>query len=111
MLERQRQLGQKLPNFGTIDCGSCARCLESLEIFHPSRGFYGFGEKDISSMASYDLFLESFIYKVPSSTSKEVASALMRGGAIVFNALNMFSVKSTERVVLVGVRGLSLSDC
>lgn len=57
-------------------------------------------------MASHIVFRESFVYKIPPSISNEAASALMCGGATVFNVLDMFSVKPTERVGIVGVGGL-----
>ena len=57
-------------------------------------------------MASHIVFRESFVYKISTSISNEAASALMCGGATVFNVLDMFSVKPTERVGIVGVGGL-----
>lgn len=38
--------------------------------------------------------------------SKEAASALMCGGATVFNVLDMFNIKPTERVGIIGIGGL-----
>ncbi|KAI4102580.1 MAG: hypothetical protein LQ339_004597 [Xanthoria mediterranea] len=87
-------------------CGTCSHCLQSLEIFCPSRAFYGFSEPDIGSMASHIPFQESFTYKIPPGISNGEASALMCGGATVFNVLDMFSVKPTDRVGVVGIGGL-----
>ena len=75
-------------------------------MFCPERGFYGFSETDIGSMASHIVFHESFTYKLPPTISNEAASALMCGGATVFNVLDMFKVKPTERVGIVGMGGL-----
>jgi len=75
-------------------------------MFCPSRGFYGFSELDIGSMASHIVFRESFTYRLPPAISNEAASALMCGGATVFNVLDMFNVKPTDRVGIVGIGGL-----
>ena len=87
-------------------CGTCPQCLEALEIFCPNRLFYGFSGHDIGSMASHIVFRESFTYKLPKGIDNEAASALMCGGATVFNVLDMFKVKPTERVGIVGLGGL-----
>lgn len=57
-------------------------------------------------MASYIVFREAFVYKLPPKIDKEAACALMCGGATVFNVLDMFAVKPTERVGVIGVGGL-----
>ncbi len=57
-------------------------------------------------MASHIPFQESFTYKIPPGISNGEASALMCGGATVFNVLDMFSVKPTDRVGVVGIGGL-----
>ena len=67
---------------------------------------YGFGDLETGSMASHAIFHESFTYKLPSALSNKVASALMCGGATVFNVLDMFNMKPTGRVGIVGVGGL-----
>ncbi|KAL8817221.1 MAG: hypothetical protein Q9191_008186, partial [Dirinaria sp. TL-2023a] len=68
--------------------------------------FYGFEKFDIGSMASHIVFREAFVYRLPSGIDKEAACALMCGGATVFNIFDMFAVKPTERVGVVGVGGL-----
>ncbi|KAL8832882.1 MAG: hypothetical protein Q9170_004702 [Blastenia crenularia] len=87
-------------------CGGCSQCLSGLEIFCPSRGFYGFTSLDIGSMASHIPFSESFTYKLDPAISNEAGSAFMCGGATVFNVLDMFNVKPTDRVGIVGIGGL-----
>lgn len=57
-------------------------------------------------MASHAVFRESFLYKVPCGMSNATASALIHRGATVFNVLDMYNVKPTERVGIIGVGGL-----
>ena len=57
-------------------------------------------------MASDIVFRESFVYKILISISNEVVSAFMCGDATVFNVLDIFNVKPTERMGIVDVRGL-----
>ena len=57
-------------------------------------------------MASHIVFYESFTNELPPAISNEAASTLMCGGATVFNVLDMFKVKSTERVGIVGMGDL-----
>lgn len=57
-------------------------------------------------MASHIVFRESFTHKLPPELSNEAGSALMCGGATVFNVLDMFKVKPTDRVGIVGLGGL-----
>ena len=87
-------------------CGSCAQCLRGLETYCSRAVMYGFADLDTGSMASHAVFRESFTYKIPSALSNETACALMCGGATVFALLDMFNVKPTDRVGIVGVGGL-----
>lgn len=57
-------------------------------------------------MASHIVFRESFVYKVPPGIDREAACALMCGGVTVFNIFDMFAVRPTDRVGIVGVGGL-----
>jgi D-arabinose 1-dehydrogenase-like Zn-dependent alcohol dehydrogenase len=68
--------------------------------------FYGFSEFDIGSMASHIVFREAFCYEIPPKLSPASAAALMCGGATVFNIFDMFDVRPTQRVGVLGLGGL-----
>ena len=87
-------------------CGSCTQCTTNLETFCPKRGAYGLTDLDVGSMASHTVFRESFLFVIPAPLSNEAAAALMCGGATVFNVLDMFDVRPTQRVGVVGFGGL-----
>lgn len=87
-------------------CGACNQCISSLETFCPARRFYGFSEPDIGSMASHIVFREAFTYELPPGMSPAAGAALMCGGATVFNVLDMYDVRPTQRVGVVGFGGL-----
>ena len=57
-------------------------------------------------MASHIVFHKSFTYKLAPEIANDAASALMCGGATVFNVLDIFNVKPTQRVGFVGIGGL-----
>jgi D-arabinose 1-dehydrogenase-like Zn-dependent alcohol dehydrogenase len=47
-----------------------------------------------------------YIFKIPSSISRENAAPLMCGGATVWNALESFGARASDRVGIIGVGGL-----
>ena len=67
---------------------------------------YGYGDFDIGSMASHSIFRAAFLFKIPSALSNEDAAPLMCGGATVFNILDMYNIRPTDRVGILGVGGL-----
>ena len=52
------------------------------------------------------MFRENHLYKVPAGLSNAAAAALQCGGATVFNVLDMYNVRPTQRVGIIGLGGL-----
>ncbi len=67
---------------------------------------YGLDDFHIGSFASHTVFREAYLFKIPDSIPNEYAAPLMCGGATVFNALEMYGVRGTDRVGIIGVGGL-----
>ncbi|KAL2046347.1 hypothetical protein N7G274_001794 [Stereocaulon virgatum] len=87
-------------------CGHCAQCLTGKETFCPQRVMYGTGDFDIGSLASHAVWRESYLFKIPENIPNEYAAPLQCGGATVFNALEMYDTRPTDRVGIIGVGGL-----
>ena len=68
---------------------------------------YGLDDFDTGSFASHSVWREAYLFKVPNSIPNEYAAPLMCGGATVFNALEMYVVRPTDRV---GIIKLLLQD-
>ena len=67
---------------------------------------YGLDDFDVGSFASHSIWREAYLFKIPDSIPNEYAAPLMCGGASVFNALEMYGVRPTDRVGIIGVGGL-----
>ena len=67
---------------------------------------YGFTEVDQGSLATYAVWKADFLFAIPDAIKSEDAAPLMCGGATVFNVLQLYGVRSTDRVGIVGVGGL-----
>ena len=67
---------------------------------------YGNKSLDTGSLASHAVIRESFLFTIPDAVSLEDAAPMMCAGATVFEALNRYGVKSTDRVGVIGVGGL-----
>lgn len=87
-------------------CGHCKQCLSGSETYCPERAMYGDADLDQGSFASHAVWNEDFLFAVPEGLKSEHAAPLMCGGATVFTALNVYGVKSTDRVGIIGVGGL-----
>lgn len=87
-------------------CGHCKQCLRGTETFCPHRKMYGSADLDQGSMASHAIWKEDFLFQVPEGMKSEDAAPLMCGGATVFNSIQMYGIKSTDRVGVIGVGGL-----
>ena len=67
---------------------------------------YGTGDLSNGSFASHAIWSESFLFKIPSTIKPQHAAPLQCGGATVFNALEAYDTRPTERVGVIGVGGL-----
>lgn len=67
---------------------------------------YGTGDFDLGSLASHSVHREAFLFQIPDQLESKYAAPLMCGGATVFNALEAYNVRPTERVGVIGVGGL-----
>ena len=64
------------------------------------------GDLDNGSFASHAVWREAYLFAIPDQIPNEYAAPLMCGGATVFNALEMYGVRPTDRVGIIGVGGL-----
>ncbi|KAI1261294.1 GroES-like protein [Xylariaceae sp. FL1019] len=87
-------------------CGDCHQCLTGMETFCKDRALYGEKDLDQGSFASHAVWRESFLHKIPDSLSDIDAAPLQCAGATVFGALQIYGVRSTETIGVMGLGGL-----
>ena len=87
-------------------CGHCTQCLDGTETFCPERKMYGRADLDQGSLAYGIVKKEARLFKISSELSDEEAAPLMCAGATVFNVLDTYGAKPTDRVGVVGIGGL-----
>jgi D-arabinose 1-dehydrogenase-like Zn-dependent alcohol dehydrogenase len=87
-------------------CGHCQQCLTGHDTLCAERAMYGSSNLDDGSFSHYAIRKAGFVFAIPDSIAREHAAPLMCGGATVFNALQSFGTKSTDRVGVVGIGGL-----
>ena len=75
-------------------------------MYCPHAALYGMSNLDIGSFASHAVIKESFLIRVPEQLNLLHGGTLFCGGATVFEALNRYGVKSTDRVGVIGIGGL-----
>ncbi|ETN37451.1 uncharacterized protein HMPREF1541_08442 [Cyphellophora europaea CBS 101466] len=92
--------------YNHFSCGHCKQCLRGADTLCPERKMYGAADLDQGSMGSHAVWHEGFVYKIPEGIDNAHAAPLQCGGATVFSALQLYGVKSTERVGVLGVGGL-----
>lgn len=76
------------------------------ETLCPERAIYGHADLDLGSFSHYAIWKADYIFAIPDSIPREYAAPLMCGGATVFNALQSFGTKSSDRVGVIGIGGL-----
>ncbi|KAF2871407.1 chaperonin 10-like protein [Massariosphaeria phaeospora] len=87
-------------------CGHCEWCLTGRDNYCAERVMYGEGDLDQGSFGTHAVWKESFLFKVPENLTDAEAAPLMCGGATVWTALQMYDIKPTDRVGVMGVGGL-----
>ncbi|KAJ7272084.1 putative NADP-dependent alcohol dehydrogenase C 2 [Mycena haematopus] len=87
-------------------CGTCDQCLVGHDQYCPNRELYGFHNFHQGSFGSHAIWEAPFVYHVPKGLSPELAAPLMCGGATVFNVIETYDIRSTDRVGVIGIGGL-----
>ncbi|KAJ7896250.1 chaperonin 10-like protein [Mycena olivaceomarginata] len=102
------QIGDRVSQFQVGDvvgwgyvhktCGECEQCLLEKSTGHTTTYQGSFG--------SHAIWDASFLFKVPEGLAPEHAAPLMCGGATVFEVIDSYNIRSTDRVGVVGIGGL-----
>ena len=87
-------------------CSHCKQCLCGKETLCPARQMFGQADLEQGSRASHAIWNEKFLFNIPDSILNQYAVPLRCAGATVFNVLQMYQVKSTDRVGVIGIGGL-----
>ncbi|KAJ7881408.1 putative NADP-dependent alcohol dehydrogenase C 2 [Mycena leptocephala] len=108
------QIGENVSQFKVGDivgwglthktCGKCEQC--GKDQYCPNREFYGAANFHQGSFGSHAIWDASFLFKVPAGIAPEDAAPLMCGGATVFNVIESFNIRPTDRVGVVGIGSL-----
>jgi D-arabinose 1-dehydrogenase-like Zn-dependent alcohol dehydrogenase len=72
----------------------------------PNREQYGTHNFHQGSFGSHAIWDASFLFKVPDGLAPEHAAPLMCGGVTVFEVIESYNIRSTDRVGVVGIGGL-----
>ncbi|KAJ6498886.1 putative NADP-dependent alcohol dehydrogenase C 2 [Mycena sanguinolenta] len=110
------QIGDRVTQFRVGDivgwgithktCGVCEQCLLGHDQYCPNSERYGTHNRDQGSFGSHAIWDQSFLFHVPHGLAPEHAAPLMCGGATVFEVIETYNIRPTERVGVVGVGGL-----
>ncbi|KAF7376450.1 NAD(P)-dependent alcohol dehydrogenase protein [Mycena sanguinolenta] len=110
------QIGDRVTQFKVGDvvgwgwnhktCGECEQCLLGQDQYCPNREQYGTHNHHQGSFGSHAIWDASFLFKVPDSIAPEHAAPLMCGGATVFEVIEAYNIRPTQRVGVVGIGGL-----
>ncbi|KAF7376455.1 NAD(P)-dependent alcohol dehydrogenase protein [Mycena sanguinolenta] len=110
------QIGDRVTQFKVGDvvgwgwnhktCGECEQCLLGQDQYCPKREQYGTHNHHQGSFGSHAIWDASFVFHVPAGLAPEHAAPLMCGGATVFEAIEAYNIRPTDRVGVVGVGGL-----
>ncbi|KAJ7105426.1 chaperonin 10-like protein [Mycena crocata] len=87
-------------------CGTCEQCLLGQDQYCPNREMYGYHNLHQGSFGSHAIWDASFLFKLPADLAPEDAAPLMCGGATVFEVIESYNIRPTDRVGVVGIGGL-----
>ncbi|KAJ7105432.1 putative NADP-dependent alcohol dehydrogenase C 2 [Mycena crocata] len=87
-------------------CGTCEQCLLGQDQYCPNRERFGRANLHQGSFGSHAIWDASFLFKVPDGLAAEDAAPLMCGGATVYNVIESYNIRPTDRVGVVGIGGL-----
>ncbi|KAJ7267559.1 chaperonin 10-like protein [Mycena haematopus] len=87
-------------------CGMCEQCLLGHDQYCPNSERYGKNNLDQGSFGTYAIWDASFLFHVPPGLAPEHAAPLMCGGATVFEVIETYNIRPTDRVGVIGVGGL-----
>ncbi|KAF7318925.1 hypothetical protein HMN09_00228300 [Mycena chlorophos] len=88
-------------------CGTCEWCLKGLDnVCRGQTEIYGFTNFHQGSFGSHAVWDESWLFKIPAGIAPEHAAPLMCGGATVFEIIDAYNIRPTDRVGVVGLGGL-----
>ncbi|KAJ6521950.1 chaperonin 10-like protein [Mycena vulgaris] len=87
-------------------CGICEQCLLGQDQYCTDREQYGTHNFHQGSFGSHAIWDASFLFKVPEGLAPEHAAPLMCGGATVFEVIETYNIRRTDRVGVIGIGGL-----
>ncbi|CAK5270547.1 unnamed protein product [Mycena citricolor] len=87
-------------------CGKCEHCLQGQDQYCTAHEMYGTHSFDQGSFGTYAVWEEPFLFQIPANLAPEHAAPLMCGGATVFEVLDSYGIRPTQRVGVVGIGGL-----
>jgi len=87
-------------------CGKCEQCLLGQDQYCPNRERYGTHNLHQGSFGSHAIWDASFLFKIPEGLTPAHAAPLMCGGATVFGVIELYNIRPTDRVGVVGIGGL-----
>ncbi|KAF7352221.1 NAD(P)-dependent alcohol dehydrogenase protein [Mycena venus] len=110
------QIGESVSQFKVGDivgwgythktCGQCEQCSLGQDQYCPNRESYGINNLHQGSFGSRAIWDASFLFKIPDGLAPEHAAPLMCGGTSVFEVIETYNIRPTDRVGVVGIGGL-----